>query len=231
MLEILREKFEPLFLIASKNACNEEVKQRKKETSQTCTDENAKTNLDEQMNEKKTRKNKAKNIILLKKVNPEYGKGSINPISRLIQIQQAKKEHEPIFEPVKPEEDKLRRRTEFTIQCTIEPTAPNTEVLKSEGKGSTKKLAKQKAAESMLLKLGYQTRSPSALKPSIKSTNENPTSKEDSNKISELSATCSDKTVEKKVKFLDQDLLSEQLRSTKLETNTDNYGRFYYMFV
>ena len=216
MLEILKEKFEPLFQISSKSLSNEEKKNKQQLVEQASKSD---SNL-----QKKNRKNKAKNIIKLKKTSPEYGKGSINPISRLMQIQQAKKEHEPVFELIsssdlinyskfKHDSDRHRRRQEFVIKCTIE-TATEVEPLKSEGKGSTKKAAKQKAAEMMLFKLGYQNKTPA--QPILKST-----IKTDSQISSDTASN------EKKVKFLDQDLISEQLNAT----NTDTNGEFLNMLI
>ena len=221
MLEILKEKFEPLFQMASKNIGNEEKKTKQQLAEQAPKSD---SNLS-----KKNRKNKAKNIIKLKKTSPEYGKGSINPISRLMQIQQAKKEREPVFVLIsssdlvnyskfKNDSDRHRRRQEFVIQCTLE-TAAEAESLKSEGRGSTKKAAKQKAAEMMLFKLGYQNKTPA--QPILKST------------IRTDSQVCGDTASnEKKVKFLDQDLISEQLNAVKLNaTNTDTNGMIFNMLI
>ena len=55
----------------------------------------------------------------MQKANIEYGSG-INPISRLIQIQQANRRREPIYTLVT--EQGLPRRREFVIQVTITPT-------------------------------------------------------------------------------------------------------------
>ena len=52
----------------------------------------------------------------LQKADPNYGQG-INPISRLIQIQQAKKEKEPVYTMVA--EKGLPRRKEFVMQVGI----------------------------------------------------------------------------------------------------------------
>ena len=57
---------------------------------------------------------KAKNLVKLEtRTNPEFGQ-TINPISRLIQIQQAKKEKEPVFTLIA--ERGLPRKREFTMQ-------------------------------------------------------------------------------------------------------------------
>ena len=57
---------------------------------------------------------KSKNLIKLEqKANPDYGQ-SINPISRLIQIQQAKKQKEPVYTLIA--ERGMPRRREFVMQ-------------------------------------------------------------------------------------------------------------------
>jgi dsRNA-specific ribonuclease len=50
------------------------------------------------------------------KAEPEYGE-DINPISRLIQIQQAKKEREPIYSLL--EERGMPRRREFVMEVSM----------------------------------------------------------------------------------------------------------------
>ena len=50
----------------------------------------------------------------MQKANPDYGQQSINPISRLIQIQQAKKEKDPVYALVA--EKGVPRRREFIMQ-------------------------------------------------------------------------------------------------------------------
>lgn len=50
------------------------------------------------------------------KAEPEYGE-DINPISRLIQIQQAKKEREPVYSLL--EERGVPRRREFVMEVSI----------------------------------------------------------------------------------------------------------------
>ncbi|NP_001080784.1 staufen double-stranded RNA binding protein 2 S homeolog [Xenopus laevis] len=92
-------------------------------------------------------KRRPKNII---KASPEYGQG-MNPISRLAQIQQAKKEKEPEY--VLLSERGIQRRREFIMQVKVgEETATGT--------GPNKKIAKRNAAEAMLLQLGYKASSP-----------------------------------------------------------------------
>ena len=59
-------------------------------------------------------KKKSKNLIKLEqKANPDYGQ-SINPISRLIQIQQAKKQKEPVYTLIA--ERGMPRRREFVME-------------------------------------------------------------------------------------------------------------------
>jgi hypothetical protein len=134
MLAILKEKFEPLLLIASEKMSEEKMRLKTdpaKATSLKSESEQQEKTAECPAN-KKNRKSKAKNIIKLKKTSPEYGKGSINPISRLMQIQQAKKEREPVFEIIsemsaatanaKSKSNKFKRKQqEFFIRCRIEP--------------------------------------------------------------------------------------------------------------
>ena len=64
--------------------------------------------------EKAAAKKKSKNLIKLEqKANPDYGQ-SINPISRLIQIQQAKKQKEPVYTLIA--ERGMPRRREFVME-------------------------------------------------------------------------------------------------------------------
>lgn len=60
-------------------------------------------------------KKKNRNLIKMQKACPDYGLG-INPISRLIQIQQAKKEKDPIYTLA--EERGQPRRREFVMQVS-----------------------------------------------------------------------------------------------------------------
>ncbi|KAM8785146.1 double-stranded RNA-binding protein Staufen homolog 2 isoform 2-T6 [Rhynchonycteris naso] len=88
-------------------------------------------------------KKRPKTIV---KAGPEYGQG-MNPISRLAQIQQAKKEKEPDY--VLLSERGMPRRREFVMQVKV-----GNEV--ATGTGPNKKIAKKNAAEAMLLQLGYK---------------------------------------------------------------------------
>uniref|UniRef100_A0A673LGH4 Double-stranded RNA-binding protein Staufen homolog 2-like n=1 Tax=Sinocyclocheilus rhinocerous TaxID=307959 RepID=A0A673LGH4_9TELE len=94
------------------------------------------------------------NVLPLQKhlllTGPEYGQG-MNPISRLAQIQQAKKEKEPEYMLLS--ERGMPRRREFIMQVKV-----GTEV--TTGTGPNKKVAKRNAAEAMLLQLGYKASTP-----------------------------------------------------------------------
>ncbi|XP_032810773.2 double-stranded RNA-binding protein Staufen homolog 2 isoform X5 [Petromyzon marinus] len=89
-------------------------------------------------------KKKPKSIV---KVSPEYSQG-MNPISRLAQIQQAKKEREPDYTVVSERSLALRRR-EFIMQVKVGDDCAT-------GTGPSKKIAKRNAAETLLLQLGYK---------------------------------------------------------------------------
>nr|XP_034323124.1 double-stranded RNA-binding protein Staufen homolog isoform X1 [Crassostrea gigas] len=109
----------------------------------------------------KISKKKNKNIIKqqMQKADPNYGVG-INPISRLIQIQQAQQKKEPVYTLLN--ERGLPRRREFVIQVQVDDQTCT-------GVGPNKKLAKRHAAEAMLTLLGYNKPSPQPAKPAIKS--------------------------------------------------------------
>lgn len=103
-------------------------------------------------------KKKNRNLIKMQKADPTYGVG-INPISRLIQIQQAQKKKEPLYSLLA--ERGLPRRREFVMQVQVEEHTCS-------GVGPNKKLAKRHAAEAMLQLLGYNKPSPQPAKPAIK---------------------------------------------------------------
>ncbi|XP_038622648.1 double-stranded RNA-binding protein Staufen homolog 2 isoform X2 [Tachyglossus aculeatus] len=84
------------------------------------------------------------------KASPESGQG-VNPISRLAQIQQARKEKEPNY--VLLSERGLPRRREFLMQVKVGKETTT-------GTGPNKKVAKRNAAEAMLLHLGYKASAP-----------------------------------------------------------------------
>lgn len=114
---------------------------------------------------------------------PEYGQG-MNPISRLAQIQQAKKEKEPEYSMVT--ERGLPRRREFVMQVRklsagrllVQRGAPDTSAPDpsqvtvsgqcAEGMGPSKKVAKRNAAEKMLDLLGFKVPQPPPPKPALK---------------------------------------------------------------
>eukprot|EP00062_Callorhinchus_milii_P002751 gi/632939310/ref/XP_007909571.1/ PREDICTED: double-stranded RNA-binding protein Staufen homolog 1 isoform X1 [Callorhinchus milii] len=111
-------------------------------------------------------KKKTKSIVKLQ-TSPEYGQG-MNPISRLAQIQQAKKEKEPEYTLMV--ERGLPRLREFVMRVKVANQV-------SEGMGPNKKVAKRNAAEKMLELLGYKVPQPQPPKPALK-TEEKPTMKE-----------------------------------------------------
>ncbi|XP_063071757.1 double-stranded RNA-binding protein Staufen homolog 1 isoform X3 [Engraulis encrasicolus] len=111
-------------------------------------------------------KKKAKSIVKVSEdlqTSPEYGQG-MNPISRLAQIQQAKKEKEPEYILVT--ERGLPRRREFIMKVSVGGQC-------SEGMGPSKKVAKRNAAEKMLELLGFKVPQPQPPKPALK-TDEKP---------------------------------------------------------
>ncbi|VDN03572.1 unnamed protein product [Thelazia callipaeda] len=89
---------------------------------------------------------KRKTIIKDMKMNPEYGH-QINPISRLMQVMQARKQNEPKFQLIS--ERGQSRYKEFVMEVICDGD------LRCEGVGPNKKLAKRAAAEAVLEKIGY----------------------------------------------------------------------------
>lgn len=83
----------------------------------------------------------------------------VNPVSRLVQIQQAKREKEPVYNLI--EEKGAPRRREFVMEVTMGQHS-------AQGIGPNKKLAKRAAAEALLAQLGYSKPQPQPAKPSIK---------------------------------------------------------------
>jgi double-stranded RNA-binding protein Staufen len=83
----------------------------------------------------------------------------VNPISRLVQIQQAKREREPVYTLI--EEKGAPRRREFVMEVSVGQHS-------AQGMGPNKKLAKRAAAEALLATLGYSKPQPQPAKPSIK---------------------------------------------------------------
>ena len=78
-------------------------------------------------------------------MDPEYGH-HINPISRLIQVMQARQQREPVFQLLA--EQGQNRHKEFTVEVRCME-------LREQGIGPNKKLAKRAAAEAMLARIGY----------------------------------------------------------------------------
>ncbi|XP_030819071.1 double-stranded RNA-binding protein Staufen homolog 1 isoform X6 [Geospiza fortis] len=111
-------------------------------------------------------KKKTKSIVKLQ-TSPEYGQG-MNPISRLAQIQQAKKEKEPEYMLIT--ERGLPRRREFVMQVKVG-------VHTAEGMGTNKKVAKRNAAENMLEILGFKVPQPQPPKPALKTEEKTPVKK------------------------------------------------------
>ncbi|KAM7090945.1 double-stranded RNA-binding protein Staufen homolog 1 isoform X5 [Ciconia boyciana] len=111
-------------------------------------------------------KKKTKSIVKLQ-TSPEYGQG-MNPISRLAQIQQAKKEKEPEYMLIT--ERGLPRRREFVMQVKVG-------VHTAEGMGTNKKVAKRNAAENMLELLGFKVPQPQPPKPALKTEEKTPMKK------------------------------------------------------
>uniref|UniRef100_A0A0P6K4W6 Double-stranded RNA-binding protein Staufen homolog 1 n=2 Tax=Heterocephalus glaber TaxID=10181 RepID=A0A0P6K4W6_HETGA len=101
------------------------------------------------------------------KTSPEYGQG-MNPISRLAQIQQAKKEKEPEY--ILLTERGLPRRREFVMQVKVGNHT-------AEGTGTNKKVAKRNAAENMLEILGFKVPQAQPTKPALKSEEKTPVKK------------------------------------------------------
>ncbi|CAG0899314.1 unnamed protein product [Cyprideis torosa] len=90
-------------------------------------------------------KKRSRNLVKDPKAYPDYGQ-NIHPVSRLIQVTQARKEKEPVYTLVA--QKGLPRHREFTIQVTVgEFTCMGT--------GPKKKTAKRVAAEKLLELMGY----------------------------------------------------------------------------
>jgi len=108
-------------------------------------------------------KKKSRNLIKVENQENTELKQSINPISRLIQIQQAKKEKEPVYTLIG--ERGMPRRREFFMKVTV---GPNSAV----GSGTNKKVAKRAAAEALLQMTGYTRPCAAPVKPALKSPGE-----------------------------------------------------------
>lgn len=95
-------------------------------------------------------KKKTRNLIK-EKLEQSSNADEINPISQLIQIQQARKEKEPTYVVV--DERGTARRREFVIEVSVNGYSAN-------GTGPNKKLAKKIAAENLLIAMGVNTMKP-----------------------------------------------------------------------
>lgn len=125
-----------------------------------------------------TTKKKTRNLI---KVNVDKSSDyveDINPISKLIQIQQANKEKEPVYTVL--EERGAPRRREFVIEASVNGHSCT-------GIGPNKKVAKRNAAEALLTALGYaqppSNPNPTPPKPAIKAEKETETPPEKPRKV------------------------------------------------
>lgn len=94
-------------------------------------------------------KKKSRNLIK-EKLEASSSADEINPISQLIQIQQARKEKEPVYTVV--DERGTARRREFIIEVSAGG-------LIASGTGPNKKLAKKIAAESNLVSVKFSRKS------------------------------------------------------------------------
>ncbi|XP_037020303.1 double-stranded RNA-binding protein Staufen homolog 1 isoform X5 [Artibeus jamaicensis] len=111
-------------------------------------------------------KKKTKPIVRVQS-GPEHGQ-AMNPISRLAQIQQAKKDKEPEYMLLT--ERGLPRRREFVMQVKVGKHT-------AEGTGTNKKVAKRNAAENMLEILGFKVPQAQPTKPALKSEDKTPIKK------------------------------------------------------
>ncbi|XP_061506208.1 double-stranded RNA-binding protein Staufen homolog [Anopheles gambiae] len=93
-----------------------------------------------------TAKKKARNLIKEKSVADVAEKE--NPISRLMQIQQARKEKQPVYTLQENDRPAVGRRRQFTIEVSAGGR-------QATGVGMTKKAAKWNAAEALLIELGF----------------------------------------------------------------------------
>nr|XP_036225932.1 maternal effect protein staufen isoform X2 [Bactrocera oleae] len=80
-----------------------------------------------------------------------------NPITRLIQLQQNRKEKEPVFELIAKNGNENSRRREFIIEVTAHSMV-------ARGTGNSKKLAKRNAAQNLLLAMGEKDNAAAELK-------------------------------------------------------------------
>ncbi|XP_014208195.1 double-stranded RNA-binding protein Staufen homolog 2 isoform X2 [Copidosoma floridanum] len=106
-------------------------------------------------------KKKSRNLIKVYQEPRTESEGAdeVNPISRLVQIQQCNREREPVYNLI--EEKGAPRRREFVMGVSVGQYS-------AQGTGPNKKLAKKAAAEALLNILGYSKPQPQPVKPSIK---------------------------------------------------------------
>lgn len=122
-----------------------------------------------------TTKKKTRNLIKVNMDKSSEYVEDINPISRLIQIQQANKEKEPVYTVL--EERGAPRRREFVIEASVNGHSCT-------GVGPNKKIAKRNAAEALLAALGYSHPTPNQNpKPAIKAEKETDTTNEKTRKV------------------------------------------------
>ncbi|KAF7997423.1 hypothetical protein HCN44_005994 [Aphidius gifuensis] len=119
---------------------------------------------------------------------------SVNPISRLVQIQQSKREKEPIYTLL--EEKGAPRKREFLMEVSIGQYSAT-------GIGPNKKMGKRAAAEALLTQLGYSKPQIQPTKPAIKTkTTDN-----------DNSTNTSGESKPRKVTFLNDEKTSEESQS------------------
>nr|XP_018903370.1 PREDICTED: double-stranded RNA-binding protein Staufen homolog 2 isoform X2 [Bemisia tabaci] len=101
---------------------------------------------------KKSTNNKKKRNLIKEHKTDEQDNTEANPVSKLIQLQQARKEREPVF-ILKHERSMGAYKREFSMEVSVGDVS---EI----GVGPTKKLAKRNAAKKLLLKLGQVPTAP-----------------------------------------------------------------------
>lgn len=132
-------------------------------------------------------KKKSRNLIkVYQESHTESETEEVNPVSRLVQIQQSKREREPVYNLI--EEKGAPRRREFVMEVLMGQHS-------AKGSGPNKKLAKRNAADALLTQLGYSKPQPQPTKPSIKNSDSENT-----------------ETKPRKVTFLEDDTTSNDTR-------------------
>lgn len=128
----------------SKKRAAEKMLDELKKLPPTSPEKNTRTAILKQKRKIPLPKKKTRNLI--KEKVDEDPSDLVNPISRLMQIQQARKEKEPVYTLL--EERGVARRREFIMEVAASGKTAT-------GVGPTKKLAKKEAAENLLVMLGY----------------------------------------------------------------------------